>query len=265
MRRGGRTADSERGKEKRRAGSNAGPATPTRGDLTLRCHPVSRERWEDLEQLFGPRGACGGCWCMWLRLSRAQFERQKGQGNRNAMKRLVDADRSPGVLAYVNGQPVGWCSVAPRDEFPRLETSRTLQRVDDHPVWSVVCFYVARPWRRRGVTVGLLRAAVDHARKMGATIVEGYPVEPRTPDMPGVFAWPGLVAAFRQVGFTEVARRSAVRPIMRMTVQRLRGATRPASLASSTRAATSLRGRRMGRVGRNSSGAERGVPNPRPR
>jgi GNAT superfamily N-acetyltransferase len=173
---------------------------------------------------------------MWLRRSRAQFAQHKGPGNRRALKRLVDTDRVPGVLAYADGQPVGWCSIAPREEFPRLEASRTLARVDDHPVWSVVCFYVARPWRGRGVTVGLLRAAVAYARKMGATIVEGYPVEPRTPDMPGVFAWPGLVSAFRQAGFTEVARRSAVRPIMRMVVR----APRSASVTSSLRTASSV-------------------------
>jgi GNAT superfamily N-acetyltransferase len=177
---------------------------------------------------------------MWLRLSRAQFARQKGEGNRKALKRLVDAGRTPGLLAYVNGQPVGWCSVAPREEFPRLETSRTLGRVDDRPVWSVVCFYVAKPWRRRGVTVGLLKAAVESAWRQGATIVEGYPVEPKTPDMPGVFAWPGLVGAFRQVGFTEVARRSATRPIMRTAVRGPRGrATHSKSTTLSARASSS--------------------------
>jgi GNAT superfamily N-acetyltransferase len=160
---------------------------------------------------------------MWLRLSRAQFAAQKGAGNRSALKRLVGTGRPPGLLAYADGHAVGWCAVAPREEFPRLESSRTLRRIDDRPVWSVVCFFVAKPWRRRGVTVALLQAAVEYARRHGATIVEGYPVVPKTPEMPGVFAWPGLVAAFRRAGFTEVARRSATRPIMRIPVRKRGG------------------------------------------
>lgn len=203
------------------AGRGAGksPATTRRG-VGVSCRPATSARWRDLEELFGPRGACGGCWCMWLRLSRAQFAAQKGEGNRRALRRLVRTGRPPGLLAYADGHAVGWCSVAPREEFLRLETSRTLRRVDDRPVWSVVCFFVAKPWRRRGVTVALLQAAVEHARRHGATIVEGYPVAPKTPEMPGVFAWPGLVAAFRRAGFTEVARRSATRPIMRISVRK---------------------------------------------
>jgi len=205
MRRDRRSEDAGRDNREPRAASSVGRAAPAGGSVTLRYHPVTRRHWGDLEALFGPRGACGGCWCMWLRRSRAQFAQHKGPGNKRALKRLVDTDRVPGLLAYANGQPVGWCSIAPREEFPRLEASRTLARLDDHPVWSVVCFYVARPWRRRSVTVDLLKAAVAYARKKGATIVEGYPVAPRTPDMPGVFAWPGLVSAFRQaVSYTHL-------------------------------------------------------------
>jgi GNAT superfamily N-acetyltransferase len=213
------------GRRTRRAGAAPKRRTAAaRGDPQIHYHPATPERWRDLEQLFGPRGACGGCRCMWLRLSWTQFEQHKGDGNKQALEGLVAAGRIPGVLAYHEGRPVGWCSVAPREEFPRLEASRTLRRIDDRPVWSVVCFYVARPWRRRGITVGLLKAAVAYARQQGAAMVEGYPVAPRVPDMPAVFAWPGLVAAFRRVGFTEVARRSATRLIMRMPLRTPRGA-----------------------------------------
>lgn len=185
----------------------------------LRYYPVTPERWQDLETLFGPRGACGGCWCMWWRLSRSQFEQQKGEQNREALKELVDAGRVPGLLAYVDGQPIGWCSVAPREEFPVLERSRTLKRVDDLPVWSIVCFFVAKPYRRQGLTVHLIKAAVDYARERGATIVEGYPVEPKAA-MPAAFAYTGLASAFRQAGFVEVLRRSETRPIMRYLLGR---------------------------------------------
>lgn len=184
--------------------------------LSLKFQPLTPRRWGDLERLFGERGACGGCWCMWWRLSRAEFQKCRGQRNKAAFKRIVEASQVPGVLAYANGQPIGWCAIAPRERYPLLERSRTLARVDDEAVWSVTCLFVAKPFRRAGVSVQLLSAAAAHARSRGAAIVEGYPVEPRTHSMPDAFAWTGLVPAFRAAGFREVARRSATRPIMRL-------------------------------------------------
>jgi GNAT superfamily N-acetyltransferase len=180
--------------------------------------PVTAGRWDDLETLFGARGACGGCWCMWWRLKRSDFEQQKGEANREALHALVSAGHVPGILAYVDGVPVGWCAIAPRDALLALDRSRILKRVDDQPVWSVNCFYVARRYRRRGMTVGLLRAAVSFAAERGAQIVEGYPVAPRNPTMPDVFAWTGMLSTFQQAGFVEVARRSETRPIVRYSV-----------------------------------------------
>ncbi len=130
-------------------GSKGRPAAPAVRDLTF--HPLVPERWADLERLFGERGACGGCWCMWWRLPRSEFTRRKGEGNRRALRRIVGAGRVSGILAYAGGEPVGWCSVAPRDDFPVLDRSHTLKHVDECPVWSVVCLFVARPYRRRGV------------------------------------------------------------------------------------------------------------------
>lgn len=181
----------------------------------LEFHPVTPKRWRDLEKLFGERGACGGCWCMCWRLKRSQFEKQKGAGNKKALKKMVAAGEVPGLLAYAGREPVGWCSVAPREAFPVLENSRILKRVDDQPVWSASCFFVARPYRRQGLSVKLLRAAVAYAKKKGARMVEGYPVEPKKSPMPDVFAWTGLASAFRRAGFKEVLRRSPTRPIMR--------------------------------------------------
>ncbi len=185
----------------------------------LEFHLLTPERWQDLEALFGERGACGGCWCMWWRVKRSQFEKQKGEENRRAFKEIVDSGEIPGLLAYAEGQPIGWCSVAPREDFPVLDRSRTLKRVDDQPVWSVVCFFVAKPFRRKGVTAELLRAAVEYARERGAKIVEGYPIEPKKPDMPAPFAWTGLASTFRRAGFVEVLRRSETRPIMRYFIE----------------------------------------------
>ncbi len=118
----------------------------------LEFHPLVPERWNDLVKLFGERGACGGCWCMWWRLRRSEFEQQKGTKDKAAFKALVDGGQVPGILAYMSGQPVGWCAVAPREVYPALERSRTLKRVDDKPIWSVTCVFVAKPFRRRGVT-----------------------------------------------------------------------------------------------------------------
>lgn len=119
----------------------------------VECHPLTPDRFCHLERLFGPRGACGGCWCMWWRLSRSQFAEGKGEGNRLALRRLVEEDEVPGLLAYAQGEPVAWCALGPREAYPALERSRVLKRVDDAAVWSVVCFFVAKPFRRRGLTV----------------------------------------------------------------------------------------------------------------
>lgn len=186
----------------------------------LKFHPLTLERWRDLERLFGPRGACGGCWCMYWRQNRAEYERKKGAGNRRALKKLVRSGSPPGLIAYANGEPVGWCAVAPREQYSTLERSRVLGRVDEQAVWSVPCFFIARPFRRKGLTARLLEAAVKFAKKNGAKIVEGYPVAPKKGSMPDVFAYTGILSAFRKAGFTEVARRSPIRPIMRFYIGR---------------------------------------------
>jgi GNAT superfamily N-acetyltransferase len=183
--------------------------------LDLAFYPVTPHRWADLETLFGPRGACGGCWCMYWRLKRSEFEQLKGEGNRQLLKSIVESGEVPGLLAYHNGKPVGWVSIEPRPAFSALERSRILKPVDEQPVWSVVCFFVAKGYRRKGLTVALLKAAAEYARQQGAAIVEGYPVEPKVAKAPDPFVYTGLASAFRQAGFQEVARRSETRPIMR--------------------------------------------------
>jgi GNAT superfamily N-acetyltransferase len=156
---------------------------------------------------------------MWWRVGRAEFERKKGAANRRAMRAVVSTGEVPGILAYLDGKAVGWCAVAPRASYPRLDGSRILAPVDERAVWSVTCFFVERGQRRRGLSVKLLRAAVAHVRRHGGKIVEGYPVEPRAGEMPAAFVWTGLAAAFRAAGFREVARRSPTRPIMRRLIR----------------------------------------------
>jgi GNAT superfamily N-acetyltransferase len=198
----------------------------------LAFHPLTPDRWPDLVRLFGTRGACAGCWCMWPRLRGGEFSRGQGDGNRRALHRIVKAGDPPGLLAYAGGEPVGWCALGPREAYGRIENSRTLARVDDRPVWSVVCFFITRSHRKRGLTVRLLREAIRYARGRGARVLEGYPVEPRQGKTADVFAWTGLAASFRRAGFVEVARRSPTRPIMRHEIRGSRGA----GVASSGRA-----------------------------
>jgi GNAT superfamily N-acetyltransferase len=188
-------------------------------DLRLQFHPVTRKRWTDFETLFGERGACGGCWCMFWRLTRKEFDSQKGEGNRKAMKAIVQSGKIPGILAFSQDKPVAWCSVAPRDQFSALDRSRILKPVDELPVWSISCFFVEKNYRGKGLSIQMIKAAVDYVKKNGGAVVEAYPVEPKKDKMPDAFAWTGLASAFIKAGFTECTRRSETRPIMRFYIE----------------------------------------------
>jgi GNAT superfamily N-acetyltransferase len=182
---------------------------------------VRESQWDDLARLFGERGACGGCWCQVWRLSHKDFESGKGAANLRRLKRLIDRGAEPGILAYAGDEAVGWIALAPREDYPALARSRVLAPVDDRSVWSVSCLYVRKDQRKRGVSVALLRNALEFVRARGGGIVEGYPVEPRPGKghLAAAFAWTGLASAFLAAGFREVARRSETRPIMRKTVR----------------------------------------------
>jgi GNAT superfamily N-acetyltransferase len=158
---------------------------------------------------------------MWWRISRKQFREQQGDDNRQAMQAIVQqavvsGAEAPGILAYVEGQPAGWCSVAPREQFASLNRSPVLRAIDDRPVWSLVCLFVGKPFRRQGLSLALIRAACAHAVARGARIVEAYPTVPRgVGRLPPVSSFMGLPAVYEQAGFVEVARPSPSRAIMR--------------------------------------------------
>lgn len=174
------------------------------------------DTWNDFNRLFGANGACGGCWCMLWRLPRKSFDAGKGAGNRAAMRALVDAGVQPGILGYLNQQPVAWCSVGPRADFSGLERSRILKPIDAVPVWSLTCLFIEKNARRQGLSGKMIEAAAQFARSQGATVLEAYPVEPKQDNMPAVFAWTGIAAPFLKAGFREVARRSDTRPLLRL-------------------------------------------------
>jgi len=185
----------------------------------IKFHPLTIKRWHDFELLFGEKGACGGCWCMWWKLTRSEFEKKKGSANKQAMLKIVKSGEIPGILAYFKNQPIAWCAVAPREKYPRLERSRVLKCVDEKPVWSIVCFFIAPQYRRLRMTIELLKFVIMYCKKQGAKIIEGYPVQPKKQNIPAVFAWTGFASAFQKAGFKEVARRSPTRPIMRFEIK----------------------------------------------
>lgn len=155
---------------------------------------------------------------MFWKLPQKNFDALAGEGTRKQQRLLVDSGVQPGLLAYDGDAAVGWCALEPRSAYPRLARSRVLKPVDDQPVWSITCFFTHKDYRRLGVSVALLKAAIDHVRGRGGRILEGYPVEPRQGRLPAAFAFTGLATAFHHAGFTEVARNSETRPIFRYVI-----------------------------------------------
>lgn len=184
----------------------------------LSFKPLKRNLWTDFEELFGPRGACAGCWCMYWKLRGKEYDEARGLETRQMHKSIIDAGMSTGLLAYLHGEVVGWVAVEPRSAYPKLEHSRTLKPIDDQPVWSVTCFFVAKKFRKQGIAVELLKAAVEYVRKQGGKIVEGYPVDANQ-EMPAPFIYTGTASAFQQAGFHEAARRAPTRPIFRYIIE----------------------------------------------
>lgn len=181
--------------------------------------PLTAEFWSDFVGLFGPKGAYAGCWCMWWRSSRREFEANQGEGNRRLMENLVKSGQVPGILAYCNDRPAGWCSVAPREHYAALERSRVMKRLDDLPVWSIVCFFIGRGFRGQGLGAYLIRASVAYVKQQGGRIVEAYPTIPKTDKLPPVSSFMGLPKLFTRAGFVECARPSASRMIMRYYIE----------------------------------------------
>ena len=187
-------------------------------DRGIVCHPLTSDRWSDFERLFGRHGAMGGCWCMWWRQTASEFSEHRGEDNRRAHQAMVKEGRCTGLLAYLDDQPIGWCAVGPRADYPRLMRSRILAPIDGADVWAVVCFFVEKTHRRQGVATALLRAAIEHVRAHGGRMVEGYPKDSEKGAEVDSFVYTGLASSFRSVGFTEVERRAPTRPIMRYDV-----------------------------------------------
>ena len=181
----------------------------------LNFKPLTLDTWADFERLFGPQGAYSGCWCMWWRLKRKDFEAGQGAGNRQAMQMLVDDRQIPGILAYSSGNPVGWCSIAPREEFSSLNRSPVLKPIDELPVWSLVCFFIGPEYRAQGLLLELIAGAVKYVGEQGGRIIEAYPSCAKSEQMPPVNSFMRIPKVLEQAGFIEVARPSTAKVIYR--------------------------------------------------
>jgi len=187
----------------------------------MKVLPVTPQRWPDVEAIFGAKGCsvARGCWCMhYRRRGTLAGTANRSKVYRAALKALVDAGQSPGLIAYRGKQPVGWVSLAPREEFARLERSPVMKPVDDKPVWSIICFVVPPEHRGQGVARTLLEGAIAYAREHGATLIEAYPVDKPARSKDGAL-WFGPKKMYDRAGFKEVARRKPTRPVVRLGVR----------------------------------------------
>ena len=166
--------------------------------------PVTPERWSDMVELFGDNGAQSGCWCMWFRVPPKTWSANGNAGNRKAMLTRVAGGDVPGLLAYRDGKPVGWVSVAPRLDYERIEGTGDKAWPAEGPVWSVVCFFMGPGERGQGVGTALLAAAVEHARRSGAKVLEAYPIERDGPSNAEAFT--GVRSMYEKAGFRETGR-----------------------------------------------------------
>lgn len=193
----------------------------------LQILPLTPQRLPDLAGLFGQGGDPKWCWCAWYRLRSVDFRSATAATNRavlaDATSRLAPEGRGPGLIAYRDGEAIGWVSVGPRDDYQRLQHSKVLAPVDERPVWSIVCFVVARTARRQGVANALLEAAIAYANEHGATLVEAYPAVTHGERISAANAFKGTLGMFERAGFEVVEwrqanRSSSPRPIVRREI-----------------------------------------------
>lgn len=177
----------------------------------IECRPITTANLADLDRFSSEHGKFRYCSCMRWRMTSGQYKCSTKESRIAALEDLVRQGRPVGILAYVDSQPVGWCSIAPRETYGALERFRALSRIDDQPVWSVVCFFVDRQLRRQNVTLTLLRAAIEYAHSQGARVIEGYPVEPG----PRLYTYMGAPSTFKAAGFSDVTPPGSTRLVAR--------------------------------------------------
>jgi len=187
----------------------------------LTFEPLTKANWNNFVQLFGSKGACGNCWCMYYRLKKSDYQEGKADdGNKAALKELVWKERPTGILGFYEGQAIAWCAFAPREDFIKLESSRVHKRIDDKIVWSIPCFFIDKNFRRHGVSSELLKGVIRYAREVGIKIIEAYPTTPTQEKLADSFAWIGLYKSFERAGFEIADRTSKNRPMVRYYIDK---------------------------------------------
>jgi len=187
----------------------------------LSFEPLTKLNWNKFTGLFGDKGACGNCWCMYYRLPKYDFlEGKADDGNKRAMKEIVWNGKPAGILGLYEGQAIAWCAFSPREDFIKLEKSRVHRRIDDTMVWSIPCFFIDKNFRRHGVSVELLKGVIRYAEENGIEIIEAYPAIPTQAKLPDSFAWIGLFRSFESAGFEIVDRTSKNRPMVRYHIEK---------------------------------------------
>jgi GNAT superfamily N-acetyltransferase len=182
--------------------------------IAVTFNPLSEATWPDLQVLFGLKGACGGCWCMTPRLPAKLYNECKGEKNKQLLHNLIRDGQPLGIIAYHEKTPIGWCSVSPKDNLLSMKPSRLMNHTETKNVWSVVCLFIAKEFRRKGISSLLISGAVEYAFNNGADHVEAYPSIPKIKSMPDVFAWMGIEASYKKAGFRLLKKLSDSRVIM---------------------------------------------------
>ena len=166
------------------------------------------DRWDDVVTLLGGNGD-KGCWCQAPRGRAVGYGRTEPGARRDALRDQLEEEPPAGMLAYVDGEVAGWCGFGPRPRLPRLEHSKTIPRIDDLPVWSILCFNIRVGYRRKGVASALLAGVVDYARRSGAPGLEAYPIDPEGGRVDVGFGYVGLTPWFEKLGFRRVVETAA--------------------------------------------------------
>jgi GNAT superfamily N-acetyltransferase len=184
--------------------------------INFEIEPVTKSNWNLFLKLFGDKGACGKCWCMYYRLNNVEFQAGKiDDGNKKSMKEIIWSGNHVGLLGLLEGEPIAWCAFAPREDFIKLEKSRVHKRIDDKEVWSIPCFFIHKNYRQSGISILLLKSVIVYAKNKGIKIIEAYPAIPTQEKIPDSFAWVGLYKSFERTGFVIADRTSKNRPMVR--------------------------------------------------
>lgn len=181
----------------------------------LKMASLTSSNWKEFETLMGEKGGCGNCWCMYFRLPYKKFQENKPDGNKKMMKQLVNKGMPQGLIASWNNEPVGWIAMAPREDYMKIGNSRVFKRIDNKPVWSITCFFIRKEFRHKGLSLQLIKGAIDFARTKKIKVLEAYPAVPYAENVPHPFLWVGVLSSFVKNGFKIVRQQSKSRAMVR--------------------------------------------------